>query len=135
MKNTIWALALMGTLAACDSGSSASNEAESPLAGDWQFTYEGTVCVERYSFNSDMTFTESSLTESTSGVYTYDDSGTGRAKLDMVITNDNGLSDCNGVSSDDTNDTWTAYVEFLNEDAMRWFRSETGSTSIVLTKN
>jgi hypothetical protein len=140
LKNILLISFAVAFLYGCGGSSGGDSSSDtSSIVGHWSYIYPASSCEESYSFNVNGTWSESSLDEVQSGTYTFDETVNAgeRHALSIVITSDNGLSDCNGVSSNDTGVTGTVYAVFTNNDTtMEWYETLTGgSTSIVLNKN
>ena len=107
------------------------------ITGIWSFTYPATQCVETYNFKTDGTFSETSLDEVAGGSYVFEETvvtGT-RHLLSLSFTSDNGLSDCNGLSEDDSGLNVTIYQNHQSATVIEWFSAlEGGAAIIVLTK-
>lgn len=107
------------------------------ITGIWSFTYPATQCVETYNFKTDGTFSVTSLDEVAGGTYIFEETvvtGT-RHLLSLAITADNGLSDCNGLSEDNSGMNATIYQNHKSATVIEWFAAlEGGSVLGALTK-
>lgn len=99
------------TLAACGGGGGGGGGTTVSLVGTWSYTDPATMCETRVVLNADGTLRATSLDEVLTGTYTLDQAvnSAGRRALTVVVNSDNGGSDCDGDSSDDTG-TDTSYV-------------------------
>lgn len=132
MKNIILSLSLL--LTACGGGDSDNNQ--SPIVGSWSRTIEGTGCIVTINFDEKNGLYQTSLDEVLTGTYSIsDESNNDLYSLSMNVSTDNGLSDCNGESFDDTGEIMTVYVNFSGE-FMRIFEAQdTTSPAMTLIKN
>ncbi len=128
-------------VSACGSSSDTSETSvisdSKSIVGTWSFIYPSNGCTESYTFNTNGSWSESSLDEVQTGTYTFDETvNTGeRHALSIIVTSDNGLPDCNGVSGDATGVNGTVYVEFPSNLIMEWYLVVSGGTAdLVLTK-
>jgi hypothetical protein len=137
-KAIAFAISVSLLISSCgDSDSTNDSTNTNSIIGTWSFIYPSNGCTESYTFNSNGTWTESALDEIQTGTYTFDETiNTGeRHALSIIITSDNGLSDCNGVSSDATGVSGTVYAEFPSNLILEWYLVLTGGTAdLVLTK-
>ena len=108
-----------------------NDNGSSILVGSWEYIYTSSSCTETYTFTSGNTFSIESLDEAAGGTYTDIEVGGSSARhiLELTYTSDNGLSDCNGVSDDDTGLVETKYFE-IDSDILNFFSSQT--STIVL---
>ncbi len=120
-----------------DSGSGSSTK--DSILGKWSYINSTSSCKESYTFNSDGTWSGVSLNEISSGTYTFDSTANSGEKhsLLIIVTSDNGLSDCDGNSTDDTGLTGNLYTLFSNNNTtMEWYLSLTsGTPDHILTKS
>jgi hypothetical protein len=138
LRKLIFILILVFTSGCGSSGNDTGSSITNSIVGSWSFIYPSSGCEESYTFNSNGTWSESALDEIQMGTYTFDETVNAgeRHSLSIVITSDNGLSDCEGDSSNDTGVSGTVYASFKNSDAtMEWYLNLTGGTSsIILSK-
>ena len=98
------------------------------LLGSWEYTHEN-QCKSTFTFNSDLSWTLSSLDEEISGTYTNTDlDDTTRSLLDLRVTVDNGEADCEGLSDYDTGARYVYYIEISNNQ-MNWYTSVADTTA------
>ena len=137
MRSLLLVLFLSFCLGACGGGgvdgASATTTFNDPIVGEWLMVYDGTLCEETYDFNADNSFTIESLDERIAGEYTTS-AVTGnddRNRIDLAILTDNGLSDCEGNSVDDSNTQGFLFYEIVG-DTFYWFA--TSSSAVALSE-
>jgi hypothetical protein len=107
------------------------------VVGSWSYTYPANQCKKSYLFNTNGTFSGTSLDKVFSGIYNFENTVVTdtRHSLTLTFAADNGLADCNGLSSNETGKTEITYVNFSNSDAMQVYTEITGtSDSIIFLK-
>jgi|GEM_PF-3981353 len=137
MKNIVVSFVFMLFLVSCGGGGSnnttASSSSGDSIVGEWLLIYDGSLCEETYDFNSNNAFVINSLDEQVAGEYSVSSvSGNGeRKRITLTILTDNGLSDCEGDSTDDSDTVGELFFE-IDEDTLYWF--ETSSSVDVLAE-
>ncbi len=102
-----------------------------PVVGTWTQLILSVNCIETFTFNSDNSFSGTSLNESFSGTYTFtsqsdsqlnsQSNSSNRHPFSLKVTNDNQQPDCEGDSTNDTGSAFDIIVEFPNETVMNWY--------------
>lgn len=139
MLKYVFIVTFLTLVSACSSsGGGSSSPTTGSVVGTWSYIYPSSGCEESYTYNSDGSWSEFSLDEKQSGTYTFDQTANtgGKYSLYMEITSDNGLSDCNGVSVNDTGTKGTVYVLFKNNNTvMEWYLNANSNTpDFIVTK-
>ena len=118
-------------------GNKLKTQTTSSILGSWSSTDPGTQCVESYLFNTDGTFSGTSLDKVVSGTYNFEKTvvtGT-RHSIKYTVFADNGLADCNGANSNKTGKTEIIYLNFLNSNTIQVYAELTGiSDSDIIFK-
>ena len=120
----------------CGGGNSSGEEGATvtrSILGEWRYVYPATQCVEVNTFNENGAYQGIALDEIYSGNYTFDSTipEGSRHKISLSITEDNGLSDCNGSSSIDVGLEVTLYVEFISENTIVYYENNSGGDPII----
>lgn len=135
MKNLMIPLAVL-LLHGCGGGSSSAeigdraySTGEPTLIGQWEYTHDATGCVERFEFVEDGTYTFAALDERINGTFEQEVSPSNAARIEVTlrVLADNGLSDCEGFSDDDTGDVEVKFIE-LAQDEFAEFESAVSTT-------
>jgi hypothetical protein len=111
-------------------GNELKTQTTNSILGNWSYTYPDTQCVVSYLFNTNGTFSGTSLDEVFSGAYSFEKTVvTGiRHSLTIRVSADNALANCKGTSSDRTGKTETTYINFSSSNTMQWYTELTGTS-------
>jgi len=84
-------------------------------------------------FNSDNTYTVTSLDEVSSGEYTFtaEANASNRHAFSFNVSSDNQQFDCEANNDDDTGTVYNLYVEFPDANVMNWYLDATGGAAVV----
>jgi len=107
------------------------------IIGAWSNTDQTTQCVTEFIFNSDLTFTISSLDNLMSGTFTTESTALSPNKLKLLLNveTDNALSNCDGESFSDAGNTLEVYFNFSDANTLNIFENYYDpSPALVLTK-
>ena len=90
------------------------------IIGAWSQTDQTTQCVTEMIFNSDLTFTISSLDNVMTGTFTTDSTSLTPSRLLLLLNveTDNALSNCDGESFSDAGNTLEVYFNFSDENTL-----------------
>lgn len=112
MKKICLALFSVILLTACDLGTDEKKEVDkflkeeqrnkSKIFGAWAFVNSDTQCKEIITFESNGDYKSEALDEVKAGFYVYVHESN---SISIGITEDNAMSDCNGISDDDSGET------------------------------
>ena len=139
-KTTLLAFGFLLILNACGGGggdSGSSTPQNTSIVGTWSFIYPSIQCAETYNFNSNNTFSATSLDEVFAGTY---DLGTqanssNRRPFTVSITSDNQQADCEGDNSNDVGLVADIFVDFPSATEMNWYlKSSGGAPWVTLNK-
>ena len=122
---------------ACGGGGGGGGDTpQSILTGTWLYTYTATQCEDRYTFNSDGTWSGTSLNAVSSGTYLLtENTGSGKHTLAVTVTADNGQFDCAGDFARPVPITKTIYIAFPSGTEMEWYDKQTDAAPMLtLTK-
>ena len=113
-----------------ETGNELKTQTTNSILGNWSYTYPDTQCVVSYLFNTNGTFSGTSLDEVFSGAYSFEKTVvTGiRHSLTIRVSADNALAYCKGTSSDRTGKTETTYINFSSSNTMQWYTELTGTS-------
>ena len=134
MRTGLTHLLAMAALCAT-AGTTAAQDAEvfNELAGEWRYTHSPSGCVETMTFNEDGTFEGGGAEEVYGGTYVLaaGESDSGRQQLDLEITHDNGLADCQNNSWNDAGMSRTLYVAFRAGDSLVFYEYDDGGEPLA----
>lgn len=131
-------LILMLSLMVASCGDSDDEDSSSSIVGSWSFIYPSVQCTETYVFESDSTFSATSLDQIYGGTYSLssDVNSSNRQEFTVTITNDNQQADCEGDTESDVGVVADLYIEFVTSSEMVWYReSSDGEALLTLDKN
>lgn len=86
------------------------------LVGLWSHAYVSNDCYEAFNFSANGAFDYESMDERITGTYSTSAGSNGRSLLKLNIQTDNGLSDCDGFSEDDSGGSVQFYYEIANNE-------------------
>lgn len=115
-----------------DNATAAVGGPEDELVGEWLLVYDGTLCEETFVFNSNGSFSIESLDELVSGSYSVSalSGNVDRNRITLTILTDNGLSDCEGDSTDDSNTEGDLYYE-ITSNTLIFYEFENSSVALA----
>ena len=129
MKKILLIITLFN-LAACDSETTTTAPT---IEGNWTYTYTGSNCLETHSYNNG-SYYGTSLDEILTGVYQTGVTVNGLIELQITFTNDNGLSDCLGLSQDDTGSISQLYYSVTSTSLNYYVNSTDPAPAVTLTR-
>jgi len=109
-----------------------------PVVGMWSHTIPSVQCTETFTFNSNNTFSASSLDEISNGTYVFEtqENSSNRHAFSFTVTSDNQQFDCEGDNTNDIGTVYNLYAEFPDTTVMNWYLQPTGGTPVeTLNKN
>jgi len=129
-------LTLVFLLSACGGGGGgggSSTSQSASIVGTWSFIYPSIQCTETYTFNSNNTFSATSLDEIFGGTYTFttQSNSSNRHDLSFTVTSDNQQFDCEGDNSNDVGLVINIFAEFPSTTVMNWYLQSSGGTPAV----
>ena len=125
-------------LSDCGGGGGGSSTTQSAsIVGTWSFIYPSIQCTETYTFNSNNTFSATSLDEIFGGTYTFttQSNSSNRHDLSFTVTSDNQQFDCEGDNSNDVGLVINIFAEVPSTTVMNWYLQSSGGTpGVTLNK-
>lgn len=136
MKKIIVLLISLFTVA-CSSSDSGTLQS-SPIVGTWLLIVPAVQCTETFVFNSNNTFSGTSLDEIFGGTYTFTTQAntSNRHTFSFTVTSENQQFDCEGDNANDVGTVFNLFAEFPSTNVMNWYLQSTGGSPLVtLNKN
>ena len=123
---------------ACSSDSGNSTPQSASVVGTWSLIVPSVQCTETFVFNSNNTFSGTSLDEIFGGTYAFTAQAntSNRHAFSFTVTSDNQQFDCEGDNANDLGTVFNLFAEFPSANVMSWYLQSTGgSPEVTLNKN
>jgi hypothetical protein len=108
-------------------------DGDGELVGLWEFTYPGSGCVETMDFHADGNFEGRGGEEIYGGTWVLnpDASVAGRRRVDLEISHDNAMPDCQNYAWNDTGMSRSLYVVFPTGESLDFYEYGDGGQPLV----
>ena len=116
-------------IVACSSSNSSTTQSSS-IVGTWSFICPSVQCTETYIFNSNNTFSATSLDKVFGGTYNFTTqaNSSNRYPFTISINSDNQQANCEGDNSNDVDLVADIFVDFPSDTVMNWYLQSSGGT-------